>query len=181
MKIWGISGNKGRWLRFVEGTSGIIELKMLRRWSEVANSASWWGARVVSTLGMSNWRAFPSVTYSIKLHWTLQDLCLKPSQETGTFWWPSTTIPSGARQRRLLTIVLKLHPGFWRTTSSADMEYPDSYSLTMVENGLQNSRWCARITKFSISALHLSGLNAMGWQSAWLKSSSMASLFLLQH
>jgi hypothetical protein len=38
----------------VEGTSGIIELKMLRRWSEVANNASWSGARVVSALGMSN-------------------------------------------------------------------------------------------------------------------------------
>jgi len=62
------------------------------------------------------------------------------SQETGTSWWPSTTIPSGARQRQLLTMVLRLQPGSWRTTSSVDMEYPDSYSLTMVENGLQNSR-----------------------------------------
>jgi len=54
MKIWGMSGNRGRWLRSIEGTSSIIELKMLRRWSEAANNASWLGAKVASALGMSN-------------------------------------------------------------------------------------------------------------------------------
>ncbi len=36
----GTSGNNGRWQRFDKGTSGTIELQMLRRWSEGANSAN---------------------------------------------------------------------------------------------------------------------------------------------
>jgi len=40
----------------------------------------------------------------------------EPSQETSTYWWQSTIIPNGARQRQLLIMVLRLRPGFWKTT-----------------------------------------------------------------
>ncbi len=84
-------------------------------------------------------RAFPSVTYSIGLHWTLRDHCLKLSQETSTSWWPLTIIPSGVRQRQLLIMVPRLQPGSWKMTLFASMESPSLYLLTMVENGMQNS------------------------------------------
>jgi hypothetical protein len=59
---------------------------------------------------------------------------------TNTSWWPSTIILSGVRQGRLLITVPRLQPGSWKMTLSASMESPSLYLLTMVENGLQNSR-----------------------------------------
>ncbi len=44
---------------------------------------------------------------------TLQGRCLRLSRATNIFWWPSTTIRSGAKQRRLLTMERRRQLGFW--------------------------------------------------------------------
>lgn len=78
--------------------------------------------------------------------------------------------------KTILDYMITTTTKFWKKKLFVNMVYLNSFSLTMVVNGLWNFTIYVRSMISIINTLHRSDFDVMVWPRDWLRQSNMASL-----